>query len=160
MQTRTTTRPAQIRRSRANSSAVTPRSSSLKALFFSAERSRPTIVNVGIKPECRSNPKQTEDVAVEGYFDGKVPLSYSVQEFPPAFPIPLPYELVLFFVKSRKQRVSKCVMDISTGRCLWFGNIIALKRAKSGKLQSIAAAERALVERIVITLTYGGTIKQ
>ena len=123
MQNTTTTRTARIRSNRANSAAVTvcrksilqngkltisskpllafqPRSSSLKAVFFSAERSRPSFVSVGIKPECRSNPKRTEDVAVEGYFDGKVPLSYSVQEFPPGFPIPLPYELVLFFVKS------------------------------------------------------------
>lgn len=62
------------------------------------------MVNVGIKPECERNPREVEDVAVEGYFDGRVPLTFAVQQFPPTFPIPLANELVFFFVKSVCER--------------------------------------------------------
>lgn len=61
------------------------------------------MVSVGIKPECQCNPRGIEDIAVEGYFDGKVPLSHAVQQFPPTFPIPLQNEFIFLFVKSVSQ---------------------------------------------------------
>lgn len=45
-------------------------------------------------------------------------------------------------------------MKLSKGHCLWFGNIVVMKRSQSGQFMSITTSDRRLLERIVLRFVH------
>jgi hypothetical protein len=72
----------------------------MKALFFPAECSRSSFINVRDRDGCDHIPLSKEDLAVEDFFDGITPMTKSFRDFPFGFPVPLESAFILFFVKS------------------------------------------------------------
>jgi len=46
-------------------------------------------------------------------------------------------------------------MKLSKGHCLWFGNIVVMKRLHSGQFISITTSDRRLLERVVLRFVRG-----
>ncbi|KAF8329032.1 hypothetical protein F5887DRAFT_1081413 [Amanita rubescens] len=131
-----------------------------KALLFPDSSKLPILINIPlIHPSLQPT---LQNMNLDMYFEGSTPRVKLVNEFPLGSPLPLKYQYVFFFLSLTDQIVNSCIMNLSAGHSLWFGNVLILKTTKTEeqRLVSITATDRLLAERIVLSLTYGTNLSQ